>query len=1504
METEFLKIFDLDMKENDRHAFENVTVTKLSKTPSREIFRVYMSSDHLIEKKTIFRAEKAILKKYFPDRPIEVRIIEKYRLSELYNAQTLFEMYRDSISLELEKHDVLLKLLFDESDFLFIPEGMNIVAPATILAEEKITALERVLDKILNERFGQKIVISYEFKEKKVDEKEEELAEKLIRNRVKNIVGASSFADHGSELVIGETAKRSEDSPESKKEPKKDTAPEKDAPPKTAAFTGKKENKKGFNDKEKKYYGSVPPDPDMIYGKVIKPDELMDISEIVGEMGEVTIRGTVFAMDQRPIKNERTIITLSVTDYTDSIVVKLFTKNDRLEELTKSLKIQGSYVITGIAMMDAFDKEIEISSVSGIKKSSFEKKKRLDEYPDKRVELHAHTKMSEMDGLADIAALVNKAKSFGHKALALTDHGVVTAFPVANHVISPDEDFKLIYGVEGYIVDDNVSMASGDPNTSFSSDFVVFDLETTGLVINKCRIIEIGAVKVRNGEIIDHFSTFVNPKVPIPFRITEITSIRDDMVISAPSVEEILPEFLKFCEGASLVGHNVRFDTGVVKENCERLGLPYDFGTVDTIDMARFLLPEQKSFQLHHVAKALKIELLHHHRAVDDAQCTALIFIKLCNMAAERGIYTFGDLNEKGKIDEEQIKKLHMYHCSILAKNDIGRVNLYRLISMSHVKYFNKRPRIPKSEIIKHREGLIIGSACSAGELFDAILLGRSDEEVYSIASFYDYLEIMPDPNNGYLIGNDKYGITSVEDLHEINRKIIKLGRELNKIVCATGDVHFVDPEDEIYRSIIKSAQGYSDGDEDCPLYFRTTEEMLREFSYLGDREARRVVIDNTNLIADMCEKISPVRPDKAPPVIENSDVELREMCYNTAVEKYGEPLPEVVKKRLDRELNSIISNGYAVMYIIAQKLVSKSMEDGYLVGSRGSVGSSFVATMSGITEVNPLSPHYYCPKCHYSDFGSEEVRAFAGRAGCDMPDKNCPNCGEPLLKDGFDIPFETFLGFKGDKEPDIDLNFSGEYQGNAHRYTEVIFGKGHTFKAGTIGTVAEKTAFGYTKSFFEKITEKTGVVKRRCEMERLALGCTEVKRTTGQHPGGIVVLPMGEEIETFTPIQKPANDMTTDIITTHFEYHSIDHNLLKLDILGHDDPTMIRRLEDLTGIKATTIKLDDKNVMRLFQSTEPLGITPDDINGIKLGTLGIPEFGTEFAMGMLIDTNPQEFTDLVRIAGLSHGTDVWLGNAKDLILSGTATISTCICTRDDIMTYLINMGVEAADAFKIMENVRKGKVAKNPKDEKWVKWKEDMKAHNVPDWYIGSCEKIKYMFPKAHAAAYVMMAWRIAWYKINYPTEYYTAFYSIRSKGFNYEMMCQGREKLRYHMEDLANRGDKLTPAEEQTAKEMKLVDEMYARGIEFMPIDIYRAEADRFIIIDGKIMPSFTAIEGMGPEAALTITKVRNVRFLSREDFKTRGKVPQGVVDYMAEMGLLDGLPMSNQISLFDLM
>ena len=1489
----------LKLEEELEGLLDTTEVTKISANHEHTHIRIYLRAKRLIFKKNIWKLEKAITEQIFQNRAIQVKIIESYELSEQYTPKSLIEVYKDSILDELNAYSVLEYNLLRTADMEFPEEDRLILTmDETIIAKTRTDEIIEFLEKVICERCGMNLKIFPQYR-KPQESKYRKNSEEQIRQEVAGIVARTKLVMEGKSQKTEEKEKTVE-TEEKTKTIAKSAGNRADASKNGTNYAKPKQKfeKRGeFRRKFESDNGKKSMNPDVIYGRDFE-EESMEIEKIDGPIGEVVIRGKILSVDTREIRNEKTIIIFSVTDFTDTIVLKIFARNDDVPELLKEIS-GGKFVrVKGVATIDKFDSELTIGSIVGIKKCADFTTVRMDTSVEKRIELHCHTKMSDMDGVSDVKDIVKRAMKWGHKAIAITDHGDVQAFPDANHTVPSDSDFKVIYGVEAYLVDDLKGMVTDSQNQDLDADYVVFDLETTGFSPETNRIIEIGAVKVQNGKIVDKFSTFVNPQVPIPFRIEQLTSINDSMVIDAPVIADILPEFMKFCEGCVMVAHNADFDMSFIKKNCQRLDIPCKPTIVDTVALARVLLPNLNRFKLDTVAKALGVSLENHHRAVDDAGCTAEIFVKFIEMLRERGMSTLDEVNAMGTSSVQNVQKMPTYHAIILATCDQGRTNLYKLISLAHIKYYHRRPRIPKSEFIRYRDGLLIGSACEAGELYRAILNGRPEEEISRLVNFYDYLEIQPLGNNAFLVRDEDSPVASNDDLIEINKKIVRLGEQFHKPVVATCDVHFLDPEDEIYRRIIMAGQGFKDADEQAPLFLRTTEEMLKEFAYLGSEKAEEVVITNTNRIADMCEKISPVRPDKCPPVIENSDQMLRDICYNKAHKMYGDPLPEIVQERLDRELNSIISNGYAVMYIIAQKLVWKSNEDGYLVGSRGSVGSSFVATMSGITEVNPLHAHYLCKHCQYSDFDSDLVKSFSGRSGCDMPDKLCPRCGKPLSKEGFDIPFETFLGFKGNKEPDIDLNFSGEYQSKAHKYTEVIFGEGQTFKAGTIGTLADKTAFGYVKNYYEE----RGVHKRNCEIDRIVLGCVGVRRTTGQHPGGIVVLPMGEQIYTFTPIQHPANDMTVDITTTHFDYHSIDHNLLKLDILGHDDPTMIRMLQDLTGVDPTQIPLDDKAVMSLFQDTSALGITPDDLVNCQLGALGIPEFGTDFAMGMLIDTQPKEFSDLVRIAGLSHGTDVWLGNAQTLIQEKKATISTAICTRDDIMIYLIGMGLDSEESFKIMENVRKGIVAKG-KCDKWPEWKQDMIDHNVPDWYIWSCEKIKYMFPKAHAAAYVMMAWRIAYCKVFYPLAYYAAYFSIRATAFSYELMCQGKEKLEGYMHEYEKRKDELSKKEQDTYKDMRLVQEMYARGFEFLPLDIYKSEPHHFQIVDGKLLPALNTIDGLGDNAAVAIAEAaKDGIFLSKDDFRERTKVSKTTIELMSDLGLFGDMPESNQLSLFD--
>ena len=1506
----FLEVFpDLHIADNVRELFELVEVEKVATTRDRSSIRIYIVSPRLIHKQNIYKLEEGIKSQLFPGKKVTIKILEKYHLSGQYTPKKLMDVYRDSILMELKNYSILLYnmfrravLSFDEKDLL------TMEIEDTMIAKDKAPELVRILEKIFTERCNIPMEVRLSYRPAEARKRVEEEPAVIYMNAEHTSGGAAPSDpapvsgeasldlpfDEGSSVLkpVGDLNFQAE----KKQKAVKETGG-KNAQSKAGGDLSGKKGKGDFSGGKREFrrsgYGRKSDNPDVLYGRDFD-EESVEIEKIEGEIGEVVIRGKILATDVRELRSGNSLFIFSISDFTDTISVKVFAREESLEDLKTATKAGQFVRLKGVANIDRFDGELTIGSVVGIKKCEDFTTKRVDNAPVKRVELHCHTKMSDMDGVSEVKDLIKRAKQWGMDAMAVTDHGCVQSFPDANHSVERGDNFKVLYGVEGYLVDDMKELVENGAGQSLDHTCVVFDIETTGFSPLKNRIIEIGAVRVEEGRIVDKFSSFVNPDVPIPFEIEKLTGINDNMVLDAPKIDRVLPEFLEFCRGAVMVAHNAGFDISFIKENARQQGLEFNPTVLDTVSLARVLLPNLNRFKLDTVAKELKINLANHHRAVDDAGATAEIFVRFIKMLKERDIFDLSQLNELSRMTVEMIRKMPTYHIIIIAKNDVGRVNLYRLVSESNLTYFARRPRIPKSLLSQYREGLIIGSACEAGELYQALLRGVPDTEIHKIVDFYDYLEIQPLGNNAFMLRDEKSPVNSEEELMDLNRRIVGLGEQYNKPVCATCDVHFLDPEDEVYRRIIMSSKGFKDADDQAPLYLRTTDEMLREFEYLGSDKAEEVVITNTRKIAAMCERIEPVRPDKCAPVIPNSDETLRSICYNKAHEMYGENLPKIVVDRLERELNSIISNGFAVMYIIAQKLVWKSNEDGYLVGSRGSVGSSLVATMSGITEVNPLSPHYYCTNCHYYDFDSEEVRKFAGMAGCGMPDKNCPVCGEPLKKDGFDIPFETFLGFKGDKEPDIDLNFSGEYQSRAHTYTEVIFGKGQTFRAGTIGTLADKTAYGYVKGYYED----RGVRKRRCEIDRIVGGCVGVRRTTGQHPGGIIVLPHGEEIYSFTPVQHPADDMTTRTVTTHFDYHSIDHNLLKLDILGHDDPTMIRMLQDLTGQDPVKdFPLDSKEVMSLFQNTSALGIEPEDIGGCKLGALGIPEFGTDFAMQMLIDAQPKYFSDLVRISGLSHGTDVWLGNAQTLIQEGKATIQTAICTRDDIMVYLIGMGLEEGLAFTIMESVRKGKGLK----DEWIK---EMTDHGVPDWYIWSCKKIKYMFPKAHAAAYVMMAWRIAYCKVFYPLAYYAAFFSIRASGFSYVLMCQGREKLEYHLADYKKRMDTLSKKEQDTLRDMRIVQEMYARGFEFTAIDIFKASARSFQIVDGKLMPSLSSIDGLGEKAADAIVfAAEDGPFLSREDFINRTKVTKTVCDLMGELGLLGDLPESNQLSLFDM-
>ncbi len=1210
-------------------------------------------------------------------------------------------------------------------------------------------------------------------------------------------------------------------------------------------------------------------------------DSIMNMVDVTPDSGKVAVYGDLLSIEVRELRGGKFLFSFDVTDFTSTITMKIFVEKNNLNDMKEKLKENIRIRVRGEAQYDKFSKELSVIASDIIE---IEKEEKLDNAEVKRVELHLHTQMSSMDGVSSAKDLVKRAAKWGHKAVAITDHGVVQAYPEA-YDTAKKCNIKIIYGIECYLLDNGAPVIFGTKEHSLDDEYVVLDIETTGLDYRKECITEIGAVKFKQGSIIDEYSTFVNPGKPIPPFITKLTGITDEMVKDAQPIEEVLKGLMDFIGQAPIVAHNASFDLGFIKHFASMNGIYVENTIVDTLQLCRCVFPGLEKYKLDAIAKHLNIDMGNHHRALDDAKTTAQILGKSFEVLKEQGAETTGSI-EKMYDECEDYKKANSYHAIIMASNYTGLRNLYKIVSISHLNYFHKKPRVPKKLLLKYREGLILGSACEAGELYSAMVNGKDDRELKKIASFYDYLEIQPLGNNQFLINNGR--MQSQEALKDLNRKIISLGEELGKPVVATCDVHFMDPRDEVYRRILMGGQGFDDADNQAPLYLRTTDEMLEEFSYLGKEKAYEVVVENTNKIADLVEQIIPIPDGTFPPNIDGAEEEIKTLAMSKATEIYSENLPQVVKDRLDKELNSIIKNGFSVMYIIAQKLVRKSNSDGYLVGSRGSVGSSFVANMVGITEVNSLPPHYICVNCKHTEFIDD------GSVGCgfDLPDKDCPVCGSELKKDGYDIPFETFLGFDGDKEPDIDLNFSGDYQPRAHKYTEELFGVGHVYRAGTIGTIADKTAYGFVKNYLDE----RGIVVTNAEINRLVRGCTGIKRTTGQHPGGVMIVPQDRDIYEFCPIQRPADDQDTDIITTHFDYHSISGRLLKLDILGHDDPTVIRMLEDLTGIDAKTIPLDDKETMSLFSSTEALSIKPEDVDS-EVGTFAVPEFGTKFVRQMLVDTKPKTFSELIRISGLSHGTDVWLNNAQELIKQGITTLSEAICCRDDIMIYLLHSGLPPKTSFKIMEDVRKGKGLKE-------EYEQTMKDNKVPAWYIGSCKKIKYMFPKAHAAAYVMMAFRIAWFKVHYPQAFYSTYFTVRADDFDAEMMACGQDKVKNKIKEFEKKGNTITQKEKNVLTILEVANEMYARGIKFLPVDIYHSEATKFLIEPEGIRPSLNSLQGLGVSAAQNIVEARkNGDFLSVDDLRVRAKISKSVIEILQNQGCFKGLPESNQLSFFNL-
>ena len=1405
-----------------------------------------------------FHVDKALIDIHYKDVEIEQDVENQW--TNVINYVTRKEPFSKAIltgsKLDVSGKNISVKLALKGADFL--------------LAKKFDKGLEHLLSNIYNEnyvvKFEENLADNYlELLEAK-KKKEEEEALKFLK------IQAEQEAKEQKEKKI-EAKKQNEEKAKSENK-QVQNVPGQVPPPMPKEEKPKEEEK----------------DTPLIMGRNmnVKGDPIK-IKDISVDSDKVVIDGELIAdtMDSREIKNgEKVILMFNVYDGTSSITCKAFLDTDKFKAVSKRIKGSKGLKIDGIAKYDQFAKEITIMANTIIETQGTKKVKRMDDAVKKRVELHMHTQMSQMDAITPCADLVKRAVSWGWNAVAITDHGVVQSFPDAHKLLEKTgDDIKVLYGVEGYFVPDKDPGVFNSKGQSLDTEYCVLDLETTGISYKTEKITEVGIIKYKNGEVIDEFECFVNPEKPIPPKVVEITHITDDMVKDAETIDKVIPKIIDFIGDSVLVAHNADFDIGYLKYNFEKYGYKLENTYIDTLRLAKAIFPDLKKYKLGLIADSLKIKVDVAHRALDDVKTLVAVFKVMIERTKEEHGKTIDDFDLKFETD---FKKLPSYHIIIIAKNYVGLKNLYKLVSYSHLNYFYKKPKILKSMLNKYREGLIIGSACEAGELYRAVLNQKPQEEIEAIASYYDYLEIQPTGNDEYLIREGT--VQNEEGLRNINRQIVALGEKLNKPVCATCDVHFMDPQDEIYRRILQAGQKYDDADMQAPLYLRTTNEMLAEFDYLGPEKAYEVVVENTNLIADMCEKIKPISPEKCPPHIPGCEQTIKDIAYHRAIELYGDPIPEVVKTRLDKELDSIIRNGFSVMYIIAQKLVWKSNEDGYLVGSRGSVGSSFVANMTGITEVNSLKPHYRCPKCKYSDFTD-----YGYQNGFDLPDKQCPKCGHPLEKDGMDIPFETFLGFNGDKEPDIDLNFSGEYQAKAHKYTEVIFGKGTTFKAGTVGTIADKTAYGYVKGYYED----RHIPVSSAEISRLSVGCTGIKRTTGQHPGGIIVVPKGREIFEFTPVQHPADDPNSDIITTHFDYHSIDQNLLKLDILGHDDPTIIRMLQDITGIDPHTIPLDDKDTMGIFSSPETLGLTEEQINS-PVGSFGVPEFGTKFVRGMLVDTKPKTFDELIRISGLSHGTDVWLNNAQDLINQGIVTLAESICCRDDIMIYLINKGLPPNPAFKIMETVRKGKALKDP--EKWAEYVALMKEHDVPDWYIKSCEKIKYMFPKAHAAAYVTMAFRIAWFKVHIPKAYYAAYFSIRAKQFDSDAMCHGTETVKNKMKEIDLAGNLAANKDKEMYPVLELVLEMNERGIEFLPVDLYKSHYSKFIVEDDGLRPPLSAINGFGPvDAENLYNAAKEGKFMSISDMQIKSKIGKVAIETLRNAGCLKGMSESNQMSLF---